>query len=330
MKSNIYMSYVFLLILLFGSLKSCNTSPREDRIDLRLDWFLNMSFAGEIVALKDVSKDYQLEFNIYPAMENIDPIKMVLSGQNNFGVVSADKFLTAVEQGAEIAAIGVKNPISPVVFVSKKERGILTPYDFINKRVGVLPGGSTEFIYRTLLHKHSISITDLTEINIPFDLATFITGRYDIRPAFIYDEPVTLENEGIAINILNPADFGVSYIGGVYFTTKRLINNNPQLVQTFVDIMAESWTIALNDPYYAIKLLLEKETSTSFDRELMSLKKGIDYFRTEKGDVLVFNRKNWELMIDNLHTIGILNNIIEYDVIVDDTFINNYYNYSFE
>lgn len=312
-----------LLSLLFVS-NSCNLSPRDDRIDLRLDWFLNMSFAGEVLASKEISNNHGVEFNIHPTTENIDPIKMVISGRNNFGVVSADKFLTAIDQGADIVAIAVKNPISPVVFLSKKELNIQTPHDFINKRIGVLPGGSTEFIYRTLLRKHDISALDLIEINIPFDLATFITGRYDVRPAFVYDEPIILQKEGIDVNILNPQDFGVSFIGGIYFTTRRLIDRNPELVQSFVSIMAKSWNVALEDPDYAINVLSEFDRNISFERELLSFKKAMPYFKTEKNQVLLFERENWEVMIRDLFELGILANILDFDEIVDESFINNH------
>ena len=110
---------------------------------------------------------------------------------------------------------------SGMMLTCRKDSGVATPADFKGKKVGVLTGTSTEYVYRMLLSKLGIPKSSFTEIEAPFDLATFLAGEYDVRPAFIYDEPVSLDLKQVQYSIIQPEKFGVVFLGTVYFTTKK-------------------------------------------------------------------------------------------------------------
>ena len=67
-------------------------------------------------------KKHKLEIEIEPGSDNIDPVKMVISGQNTFGDAGADKILAANERGADLVVIGVLNCNSPTCFIAKYEK----------------------------------------------------------------------------------------------------------------------------------------------------------------------------------------------------------------
>lgn len=299
---------IFFVVLLFITLIiSCNnnkTSNKITTVSLRQEWFPFSGYAGEVYAMKETAKKYNLNIKLDAGSDQIDPIKLVLSGENDFGVVSADRILQANEKGADLVVIGAVNFTSPTCFITKKDANIISPQDFINKKVGILTGTNTELIYRILKTKNGLENRNITEIEIPFDLATFISGEYDVRPAFIYDEPVSLDLKGIQYNIINPADFGIKFIGTVYFTTRKYYESNPEIVKSFVFAIAEGWKEALANPQNAVHYLKLYDQNIDSTRELLSLQKGLNYFKGEDNKLLYASDSTWNAMAKQLMEIN--------------------------
>jgi ABC-type nitrate/sulfonate/bicarbonate transport system substrate-binding protein len=312
---------VVLLSLLLGA--SCYKSKKQTA-SLRFDWFTSMTFSGEVWGYEEFAKKNNLDLKLEPGSESTDPVKLVIGGANDFGCISVEKFLAANEKGADIVAVGVINQLSPTVFVSKKEKNILTPKDWIGKRVGVLPGGATEYVYRSLLRKVGITTSQFTEVTVPFDLVTFIADKYDVRPAFVYDEPVSLELQNVAYTLIEPKDYGINYVGRVYFAKRELIKKNPELVQKFINTMADGWNASMARPEDAIANLKKFEPKTDSVRDLASLKKAKPYYVDSNGKVLTFNYTYWDSTVQELNQLGILKTT-NYRDFIDESFIKKYY-----
>jgi NitT/TauT family transport system substrate-binding protein len=315
-----------IIIALSTLVFSCNNSPKTESktVTVRQEWFPNANYAGELVAAKEFAKEENIEIKIEAGSDNIDPIKLVLSGKNDFGVVGADKVLLANEAGANLVVIGVINYNSPTCFLALDNKQIKTPKDFEGKTVGVLTGTATEYVYRALLSKTGIDAKKLKEVEAPFDLATFIAGSYDVRPAFIYDEPVSLDMQNLKYTIINPSEYGVSFIGTVYFTTKKMIGENPEIVQSFINSVAKGWEKSLKQPSVAIKYLKEYDPNIDANRELKSLEKGLSYFTGYKNEVLTADMPHWEQMSNTLVDLGLLKNS-DLKNVVNMSFVSKYH-----
>ena len=271
----------------FASLSGCNwlTKKPNVAINLRQEWFPYSGFAGEALAAANYASEFGVTLNLLAGGETVDPIKMVLSRQDDMGVASGDILMKAIADGAPLVAIGVANDRSPTCFLSKTSSGIVKPQDFPGKRVGVLKGTNTERIYRLMLARNKINPADITEIDAPFELNTFILGQYDVRPAFVYDEPVTLENSNIAVNTILPTDYGVNFVGTVYFTRREVIaQRRDALVRTLASLIA-AWraTATASGQHLAIDALKKAFPEIDTARELNSLKIAAPYFGGPMG-----------------------------------------------
>ncbi len=322
--------FIFIYSLLFVVfLFSCNKEKKVDyneltKVTLRQEWFPYCGYAGEIYASYETAKKYGLNLIVEQGADNIDPIKLVLGGSNDFGVASADRIITANEAGAKLVVIGVVNYQSPTVYISKKNKNIKDPNDWIGKKIGILTGTNTEYIYYAILKKLNISANKLKSIEIPFDLGTFVADQYDVRPAFIYDEPTSLDLEGISYDIVEPKNYGINFLGTVYFTTQKLINDKPDLVQKFINSIADGWSDALKNPDKAIQYLKEYDSNIDFNREVIALKKAIPYFIGENGKILYASKNLWIETFENLKAIGKVKSF-DYEQSINNSFINNYF-----
>jgi NitT/TauT family transport system substrate-binding protein len=321
------------VVLAFLGLAACNRHADKTegtiagnpaKVSLRQEWFPNSNYAGALFASRDFAKTYNLELKVDPGSDSIDPIKMVLSGANNFGDAGADKILAANEKGADLVVIGVVNLSSPVCFLAERSKHIRTPKDFEGHTVGILTGTSTEYIYRTLIKKAGVNTKKLKEVEAPFDLATFITGVYDVRPAFVYDEPVSLDLKGVRYTMIEPKNYGVSFLGTVYFTSRKMIEEHGDVVQKFVNSVADGWKAACKYPERSIEYLKEYDKNIDSARELASLKKGLPYFEGKDGKILYADLEDWSAMLTSLQELGVVKHV-DLEKSIDNSFLESYY-----
>lgn len=313
------------LLAITACYKPSQTGGRS-QVELRQEWFPYSGFAGEVSAAKRFAKEQQVDLKIVPGSESVDPIKLVLSGSSDFGVVGSDLLVSAVAKGAPLVAIGVANYKSPTCFLVRSGSGIKGPVDFVGKRVGILAGTNTERVYELMMKRAGVDRTKVTEIHAPFDLQTFVLGQYDVRPAFIYDEPVSLEQQSISYEIIDPSNYGIDFIGTVYFTRRDVIEKKPELVQKLLTTLTKGWSFALSNPDASIQDLVTAFPDLKADRERRSLELAKPYFAGEDSKPLYASPQRWAVMIKGLEEIGVIQpNSVSVDQIWNDSFVRRSY-----
>ncbi len=324
MKSKLFILFNLLIVL---SLVGCNPGKKETRtvVTLREEWFPSACYAGDIMAMDETGRDQNLEIKIEPGAEDIDPLKLVIAGQNNFGVAGGDRIITANKNGADLVVLAAINYKSPTCFISLSNKNITTTKDFEGKIVGVMTGNNTEYVYRALLKKAGINEKKIKEVEAPYDLATFITGKYDVRPAFAYDEPVSLDMQNIKYNTIKPENYGVAFIGPVIFAKREFINKNKDLVQRFINAMCSGWQSALKNPKRSITLLKAYDKNIDTTREYNSLVKGEEYFAGENKMPLYLSLDRWNAFVNELINVKLINPEDNNINCFDNSFVANYY-----
>jgi NitT/TauT family transport system substrate-binding protein len=299
-------------VLSITTLAGCSKAPSEGEpsppkathpVALQQEWFPYSGFSGEISGAKRFAENSGIELKVLPGSEQIDPIKLVLAGTTPFGVVGGDLLVSAVAKGAPLVAIGVINQRTPTVFLVRSESSIRDVRDFPGHLIGVLPGTNTERVYELMVKRRGIDRKTIKEIQIPFDLQTFVLKQYDVRPAFVYDEPVSLEQQDIAYRIIDPTDSGVVFTGTVYFTTRKTLEDQRDLVVKLLKTLVQGWKFAVENPEAAIGDLHAAFPSVDSKRELRALQLGRDYFRGPDGNPLLCDRAVWSDMIRGLEEI---------------------------
>jgi NitT/TauT family transport system substrate-binding protein len=107
-------------------ISSCNWNKKTSKSEasLRLNWLTTCSFAGEVVGAEKFAEENSLKLKLDKGGPGLDPIKLVESGVNTFGVAGADLVLSANDKGGDFVIIGLVNYNSPGVWVSKAEKNI--------------------------------------------------------------------------------------------------------------------------------------------------------------------------------------------------------------
>lgn len=292
-------------------------------IRLQQQWFPNSGFAGEVYAQNETDSIYNLDIKIIPGSDMIDTKQIVKLGEAEFGVAGAEQVIQANEKGGDFVVVGVINYKSLACFISKKEKNILIPKEMEGKKIGTMEGSPVDLIYQVLKQKENLKIEKKNEIPTQWVLTGFTQDDYDVYPAFVNDEPITLNAQGIKLNYIYPSNYDINFIGTVYFCKREFVECYPDIVQSFVNSISQGWELALKHPKQSINYLKLYDNNIDEEKELKSLIQGMEYFKGENGRILYAEEESWRKMAELLTSIGKVNSF-NYDKTVNNKFIYKY------
>ena len=313
------------LAILSGCKKTPDSALRSASV--RLNWIPSCSFAGEMLGIERYSKENGVSIKLEAGGPGIDPIKLVQSGANTFGVAGSDLVLVANDKGADFVIIGLVSYDSPGVWLAKTSTNIRSIADVHGKRIGELPGGNMQYLYEVFLKRTGLKRGEsFTPVPIPFDLKNFIAkDDCDLRPVFVYDETSDLKLQGIDYTLIEPKNFGIQFKGICYFCKRSTMEDNPELVQAFINTMARGWEAALDNPEEAIAALKRFDDSINPEKELLGLQSGRPYLSGYEGKVLSTDVDSWKQMATDMVELGFLSKAPDLERTLQFQFVTEYH-----
>lgn len=273
---------ISVLMLLCLCLLSCSKKDKNGKsVSVRLKWvFTSHTAAGPGVALnKGFFKEEGIEATLNPGGFEFDPVTLVASGSDDFGIKGADDVLIARSKGVPIVAIAMDYQTNPVCFMTLKDSGITKAEDFIGKKVGVKYGQNVYTFYKAMLRRLKIDEKQITESPVKFDITPLLTRSVDVFPGYATYEPALFKNKGIDINVILAKDYGVPAYGNVVFTSEKTIKENPDLVERFLRAYVKGWKYAVEYPEKAADIMAVLNPKVSRDVQLDMMKLTIPYIK---------------------------------------------------
>ena len=323
------------LVLLIGALGGCDKSSDQPSgaasskgtmksISTRLKWLPGALYLGSIAAKqKGYWAEQGLDVKIEPGGFEADPIKLVAAGSNDFGITGAEQLLQARANGVPIVAIYMELKDSPVGWMTLQSSGITKPEQFVGKKVGAWYGTNSEPTFDALMAKLHIDTKTMTRVGVKYDMNPLYTGQVDVIPVYLNGQPLEARRQGKNINTINPRDYGLRLYGNVYFTTEKMIKDQPDVVQKFVNGLVKAWAFTTTNPDQAIEALLQAEPKLDKALELEVLKSSTAFFDGgQPGEKLgLMTKERWEEVKAIMSTFSDLPKTTDLDAAFTNKFI---------
>ncbi len=179
-----------------------------------------------------------------------DVLAQVLAGNGQFGLVGADRILQARQQGQPLVAVASIYQRDPTAILALKNKGITKPEDLLGKKVLVW---TYETIFRLFaatidLDMNQITLVSPPEGSIAAGTTMFVTGQVDAMIANGTDAIVQLAGAGIEVDTIFLNEYGVANYPNVIFTTETMIQEQPDVVQRFVNAFVRGMQYAVRNP----------------------------------------------------------------------------------
>lgn len=188
----------------------------------------------------DIEFDYSFE---------TDGMALVGANELPFAIVSGEQVILARAQRVPVVYVLEWFQRFPITVVSKAEAGITTPADLAGRTVG-LPGffGASYVGYVGLLSANGLTQADVNANDIGFNqIESLLTGQSEAVVGYANNEPVQLASRGVAVNVLNVADY-IDMVANGIITNEKTIADNPDLVQRFVRATLRGLADTLENP----------------------------------------------------------------------------------
>lgn len=221
-------------------------SQAKEQITLKLDWLHQFQFAGYYMAKeKGFYKEYDIEVQIDEYNFGTDQISDVLDQKNTYAVGKSSLIIDTLS-GKELIILSAIFQHSPMVLVTTNPN-IKKPNDLYNKNIMLTPDARTTVAINSMISSQGVNLKDINFQEHSFNLQDLIDGKTDAMGSYLSNEPYILEQKNIQYNILDPREFGFDFYGGILFTSKRELKNNPTRVQNFNLATLKGWDYAFNN-----------------------------------------------------------------------------------
>jgi ABC-type nitrate/sulfonate/bicarbonate transport system substrate-binding protein len=185
------------------------------------------------------------------------------SGEAEFGISIAEGVLPARAQGVPIVSIGTILPVNDSALMSLADAGIATPADLAGKTYGGYSGPlETELINR-LASCDGVDPSTIQHVevgNVDY-LAGLEAGRFDVVWIFAgWDGLRATAVEDVAVNLIRfdeEFDCIPNWYTPLFITSEAMLDQDPELVRTFLDRTARGYQLAMDDPQRAAELMID-------------------------------------------------------------------------
>lgn len=245
-----------------GETKPAAETAETDNVTVQLDYVPRgnhaMFFVGkekgffedEGITIDDITK----------GTGSPDAMRIVGTGKADFGFGDLPTLVTARSQGVEVTALAAVNQSSPLGMCALSEKHDLRDAeDMSGLNIGVHPAGSTYIFWQALLAANGLTSSDVAELTVTPPYETYLlTGQVDAVICYIDAEVPELEAKAGgpgSLSILLGADHGYDVYGSGMFTSQKLIDEDPELVERFTRAYLRSFQWVIDNPEEAADIV---------------------------------------------------------------------------
>ncbi|GAA1117750.1 MULTISPECIES: ABC transporter substrate-binding protein [Nesterenkonia] len=316
LKLTTFSAVALLALTSCGGDDSASADSGEDAsygdINIALSWVENAEFAGEFFAQENGYYE-EAGFETVEFIPGPGPIEnMVASGEATFGTSNAVATGEIIaEEDAPLKIVGAKYQRNPFTILSLADEGnIASPEDLEGKTIGVQAGGN-EALFEALLEVNDIDPDSVEMVPVEYDPAPLLDGEVDGFFAYVINESITVELMGHEVTDLMLSENGLPFVAEALITSEEMIEEEPELIKSFLEAELQGWQDAVSDPEEGARLAVEEygaHLDLEMDKELRQAEVQVDLVVTDEvreNGLLTISEDLQAESVDSLERAGV-------------------------
>ena len=224
---------------------------------IQLSWIKNAKFMGEFIAddkgyFTDAGFD---SVDLIPGPASAEA--GVISGNVDLGIGNAISTGTVVaNEGAPLKIIGATYQKNPFTILSLAGVGnIASIDDLAGKTIGVQ--ASNQSLWDAFVAVNDIDPSSLTVVPVEYDPTPLFNGEVDGWFAYLTNENIDAELNGLDPVNLPLADNGLPFVAETFTASDDAIENDREMLKALLVAEIKGWSDAVNDPTAAATLTVD-------------------------------------------------------------------------
>ena len=309
-------------IVLFAVLCSlpllAQSAPPTAPLVLALNWKPEPQFGGFYAAqVQGYYTENGLNVNIIEGGSGTPTIQMLMAGNVDYAIVSADEVVIArARGGSDIVALFATYQTNPHGIMTHAERGFKS-IDEVMHSEGVLLWQSGLPYVQYFKKKYA----PLTVVTAPYlgGIGNFQNDPKISQQCFVTAEPLAAEAAGLKVKTFLVADSGYNPYTTVLVTRRQRWEKSPAEVKSMVAAVRSGWNNYLQDPEQTNAAMLALNRAMSAATFAQSAEAQRDLIKNSSIErVGEMTQARWQTLADQLLEI----NVVRKPVSVDDVFID--------
>ncbi|WP_050180202.1 ABC transporter substrate-binding protein [Domibacillus robiginosus] len=274
-------------------------------------WFPQVENAGQYYAqMEGFYEEEGIEMTTEPGGPQVSSISIVSSGKAQFGMAQADQVLYAIDEGIPLVAVFANFQKTPQGIMFHKDQPIKT-FDDLGKGYEIYSAPGSGY------SKYLVSEYDIDDSQLRTytgDNKVFMANKKAASQMYVTSEPYYLKEQGVETGHLLIADSGYSPYGDVLFTTKEFMEENPEMVQAFVNATKRGWEAFHEEPakvYDYIKTLDSEKTDEQMKYATGEMEELVFGGDAREQGVGIMTEERWQTLIDQVYELKLIEKKLE-------------------
>lgn len=247
------------LVMVLAALAVCAArgwgAEQLDRVVLQLPYTHQFQFAGYYAAqAKGYFAEEGLEVELREGGYSRRPYSELTAGRAQYGIGSATYLLDRLN-GAPLVLVASVYQHSLLALMVRADSDIRAPEDLRGKRLAAGSSGRYPEI-AAMFAAEGLPPEAYVRVDDRWDVDEIVTGEADAQAVFITDLPYDMQQKGIAVRMIRPADYGVDFYGDALFTTETELERHPERVAAMRRAVLRGWEYALEHPDEMIEYII--------------------------------------------------------------------------
>ncbi len=250
------MSTRIAVALAAGLIALSSAARAQDQVTFGTNWKAEAEHGGFYQAVATGIYDkYGLEVTIRPGGPQVNHAQLLAAGKIDFNMgANVFEAFNYVQNDIPMVAIAAIFQKDPQILMAHPDQGLESLADLEGRPILISQDARTT-LWEWLKVKYRYSDDQIRPYT--FNPAPFLADPAAIQQGYVTSEPFAVEREGgFTPKVFLLADAGYDTYSTTIETSWQLVNENPDLVQRFVDASLEGWYSYLyGDPTPANELI---------------------------------------------------------------------------
>jgi NitT/TauT family transport system substrate-binding protein len=318
-----------VLAALAGIIGLAGPALALDKVRFGTNWLADPEAGGFYQALADgIYEKFGLDVTIIPGGPQANGGLMLLFGKLEF-FMGGDMIgnLLSAEAKLPLVAVAASFQKSPQVLMSHPDVGLDKWEDLPEAKPVYVGAGAIQTFYAWLRLAYGFKEENIRPYN--FNSAPFIQNKMSIQQGYVTAEPFEIERQGhFKPNVFLLSDYGYDTYSTLIVTRREIVENNPDLVQRFVDASAIGWYHYLYGDNSKANALIKRDNPDITDDEIaFSIEAMKSHGVVDSGDALKFGigamtDSRWKDFFDKMVAIGMVGKHTDYAKAYTLQFVN--------
>ena len=296
--------------LVMSAVSAPALSAELEKVSFRTNWFPQAEHGGWYYAdSQGTYEDYGLDVDMKPGGPQVNNIQLLLGGRADFVMLhSSGQILNAIEEGLPLVALAAFYQKDPQIIMTHPGVDNDSLEDLKGKPI-LLSQDAHQSFWPWL--KQTYGYTDEQVRPYTFQMGPFIADPDVIQQAYVTSETFVVKEAGIDPNVFLLSDHGWKSYSTMIVTTRKTLEERPEVARKFVEATIEGWYQYLEDPSATNEYIHELNENQGPDQLAHSLREMDERGILLSGEALIggigiMTDERWKESYDQLVSLGLV------------------------